>query len=313
MNHNSSLSAKLKAAKARKRRKQRAKLKRWAGGVLPSRRSDEGLSGPPPDFLGIGAQKAGTTWLYQMLRMHPDVGFPLKGAHGGKEVHFWSVKRRLGLQWYRSIFGEQRVRGEISPEYATIEPGRIAEIQRYNPAMRLIYLLRNPIERAWSSENMRVRLRSAKLARRRKAQPPEAALDDEYFKEQASRPRALRHGDYATNVRNWRSVFPKESVLVVRYEDVLENPGKVLAACARHIGIDPAFFGTLAEDTVRERQGAQNPRAGRLSRELYDYLAGLHRDHVLDLERELGWDLSAWRVSYDEWRARRRPGPAESR
>jgi hypothetical protein len=300
------------ARKARKRLKQRARLKRWAGGALPSTRSDSGISGPPPDFLGIGAQKAGTTWLYQMLKMHPEAGFPLKGAHGGKEVHFWSVKRRLGLQWYRSIFGDERVRGEISPEYAILEPEVIAEIHRYNPAMRLIYLLRNPIERAWSSENMRVRLRSIKLARRN-AQPLDADPGVEYFKTQTSRPRAMRHGDYASNVRNWRGVFPGESLLVVPYEKVLDQPREVLLACARHIGIDPAFYEKLPDSTVRERVGAQNPKAGGLSRELYEHLADLHREHVLDLERELGWDLSAWRVSYDEWRARRRPGPAEDR
>ena len=47
------------------------------------------------DFLGIGAQKAGTTWIFENLQRHPDVQFP-----GGKEIHFWDAQRHRGVQWW---------------------------------------------------------------------------------------------------------------------------------------------------------------------------------------------------------------------
>jgi hypothetical protein len=266
--------------------------------------ADTPVSGPPPHFIGIGAQKAGTTWLYAMLKLHPQVGFPLRGAYLGKEVHFWSVRRKRGMKWYRSIFGDEPKTGEISPEYATLPRARIAEIRRYNPDMRLFYFLRNPIERAWSSENMRIRIRRRKSENRGEA-VADAPPGDEHFKTALSTPRAAQHGDYAGNLTKWSGIFPSESILAVRYERILEAPREVLADCARHIGIDPGFFDTLPDAMLREQAGIPNPNAGALSRELYGYLATLHHDHILSLEALLGWDLSAWKVDYDEWVARK--------
>src|SRR5262245_8764381 len=101
-------------------------------------------------FLGIGAQKAGTTWLHENLRTHPVLSFP-----HGTEIHFWDAQRDRGIDWYRSLFvSSDRVEGEITPAYAILPPRQVAEIAATFPDLRLIYILRNPIDRAWSSALM---------------------------------------------------------------------------------------------------------------------------------------------------------------
>jgi len=71
------------------------------------------------EFLGIGAQKAGTSWLYEKMSLHPHLAFP-----GGKEVHFWDKKIKLGIEWYRSRFSghkfDGKVCGEITPAYSIL-------------------------------------------------------------------------------------------------------------------------------------------------------------------------------------------------
>src|SRR5258706_3186219 len=104
------------------------------------------------DFLGIGAQKAGTTWLHEALSLHPALRFP-----GGKEVHFWDWHRARGVDWYRGLFGAAAPgvkNGEITPAYALLPVEAIREIREINPALRVIYTLRNPLERAWSAALM---------------------------------------------------------------------------------------------------------------------------------------------------------------
>jgi len=103
------------------------------------------------NFLGIGAQKCGTTWLYAMLSKHPDIAFP-----GGKEIHFWSEDDyQERLAWYQNLFsGDEQVKGEITPAYAFLDGGRIKEIYRLVPDLRLIYMIRNPVNRAWSNALM---------------------------------------------------------------------------------------------------------------------------------------------------------------
>ena len=76
------------------------------------------------DFLGIGAQKAGTSWLFRWLGAHPRISFP-----AGKEVHFWDKKRDRGIDWYRGLFDadDGKLHGEITPAYACLSPESIAE------------------------------------------------------------------------------------------------------------------------------------------------------------------------------------------
>ena len=106
-----------------------------------------------PDFLGIGAQKAGSTWLHEMLRLHPDLFLPEP-----KEVHYFDRRFHRTLGYYARRFkpAGQRVKGEITPDYSNLSPETIRFIRQVMPDLRLVYLIRNPVERAWSQAQREV-------------------------------------------------------------------------------------------------------------------------------------------------------------
>src|SRR4029077_18655406 len=114
---------------------------------LPRRRREDMIH-----LLGIGAQKAGTTWIYERMSLHPQIRFP-----AGKEIHFWDCYRSNGVDWWTGLFAEddqRRKQGEITPAYSTLDEATIREIATFLPNLRVFYSLRNPIARAWSSALM---------------------------------------------------------------------------------------------------------------------------------------------------------------
>lgn len=181
------------------------------------------------DFLGIGAQKAGTTWIYDKLVLHPEIDFPQ-----GKELDFFDSHPGKGIAWYKSLFSgnTKKKRGQITPAYALQDVDTIREIYKINPKMRLIYSIRNPIDRAWSS---------AKMALGRSEMTLNEA-SDQWFLDHFYSQGSLKRGDYLRCLSNWLEVFPKEQLLIVDYDEIVSNPLKVLTECCIHIGVNPDVF-----------------------------------------------------------------------
>ena len=179
-----------------------------------------------PDFLCIGAQKAGTTWLYENLRANPQIYFPPM-----KEVHFWDLFEERGLDWYRSLFDNAasgQIRGEITPAYAILPKEKIAEIYALNPKLRVIYIVRNPIDRAWSAAKM-------ELAR---AELDFNATPDEWFIDEFNSDASCLRGGYKACLANWLSIFPKAQILLLDYKEIAKNPRDFYFQCLDHIGCD---------------------------------------------------------------------------
>lgn len=232
------------------------------------------------DFLGIGAQKAGTTWLFEMLSRHPSLAFP-----AGKEIHFWDTHRANGIAWYESLFpGESGKRqGEITPAYAMLPVETIREVWRLNPVLRLFYTIRNPIDRAWSS---------ARMAIPRAEMVLEEASDQwliDHFRSRGS----LGRGNYEQCIRNWRAVFGEKPLLILHYEQIRENPRTMLRAVCEHIGVDAAWADALPDEVVSARVFANTAEPIRPSvlpvlREIYEpQIASLSR--YLDMDLESRW------------------------
>jgi hypothetical protein len=180
-------------------------------------------------FLGIGAQKSGTTWLYENLAKHPQVYFP-----GGKEVHFFDMFFTRGLDWYLSQFPDNtdKINGEITPAYAILEEAKIRLIHDINPELRLFYILRDPRERAWSAAKMEMG----------RAGKTYGQTSDEWFIDQFYSDASLKRGDYRTCLMNWQSVFPKGQLLLLKFTDIRNNPHALMQKLAKHIGIDAGFY-----------------------------------------------------------------------
>jgi hypothetical protein len=231
------------------------------------------------NFLGIGAQKCGTTWLFELLSLHPQVRFP-----AGKEVHFWDGQRERGVDWYEGLFEGQPPSvavGEITPAYAILAPPIIAEVARAFPALRLIYLIRNPIDRAWSSALMAM-------------QRAELQIDEvsdqwfiDHFESRGSRARS----DYETCIRNWRAVYPADQLQLIQYEHIGAQPFDVYRGCCSHLSIEPH---DTPQIRVQANQvvfaGSRDPIRASLS----DYLHDIYRQPIESLSRYLETDLSGW-------------------
>ena len=205
-----------------------------------------------PDFLCIGAQRAGTTWLYQMLSQHPEIFMTAQ-----KELHFFDEKPDFsdyaGLgnpgrplyydmnspahwRWYSQQFKEgkkQKAKGEITPFYATLSEKRIELIAKKLPHLKIIYILRNPVKRAWSSFNLFLQNQNLHLSR---------LPDTELINKTIMHPTKLIHGDYQRNIGVWERSFNCERILYLFYDDICLNPQKVLNRIFVFLNIDQVKY-----------------------------------------------------------------------
>jgi hypothetical protein len=177
-----------------------------------------------PNFLVIGAQRAGTSLLHQILLMHPDVYVPVQR----KEVHYFDRYFERGVDWYRAYFpagdeaGRYRAIGEITPDYlATAEaPARIHSLL---PDCRLVAILRNPVDRVYSW------YQHARRSRNERRNLPT------FLKEE---PAALRAGLYHRHLRRYLALFPSHALLVLVYEELLRDPGRELGRLTGFLGVE---------------------------------------------------------------------------
>ena len=206
-----------------------------------------------PDFLILGTQKGGTTSLFLWLTRHPQVGRPIE-----KEIGYFDRHHGNGALWYRAHFptavaaqwrtarSGRFVTGEATP-YSLMHPLAPARAAALVPHARLIALLRNPADRAFSFFQHRARLGLEPL-------PFEAALDaeEERLAGEVERMRSdptydshhlrehayLYGGRYADHLAAWLDHFPRDQLLVLRSEDLFTAPSEVFGGVLDFVGID---------------------------------------------------------------------------
>lgn len=230
-------------------------------------------------FLGIGAQKAGTTWLHEMLSQHPQLILP-----AAKELHYWDKQFPTSpVQAYSNFFQHTDCyEGEITPAYASLPITTIQVIYQHFPELRLIYSLRNPIQRAWSAACMFLTKSQMEL---------EEASDQWFLDHFYSKGSRLR-GDYETCIRNWTSVYPKQNLLLLDYDLIKSEPSTVLSLCCQHLGIkhftDQQLKRMLLDSKVFAGKGYE------LRPTLKQALIHLYTPQIQSLSRYLDKDFSHW-------------------
>jgi len=178
-----------------------------------------------PDFLGIGAQKSGTSWLYYNLRCHPELYLAEP-----KELHYFDWNFHKSLRFYSNKFkpGDQKVKGEITPGYSIISPNRIKFIHKLKPDLKLIFLMRNPIDRAWSHALMNlVEMPNIKFK----------DIEDSNFYAHFKAERSTKRGDYLTILKNWLTYFPSDQLYIGFFEDIKDHPQELLIKIFTHLGV----------------------------------------------------------------------------
>jgi hypothetical protein len=206
-----------------------------------------------PDFLIVGPQRTGTTWLHAHLRSHPEVFLAEP-----KELYFFSSlktrdpKRFVSdeLSWYLQYFRDPlwrrvaksgrtwwkhhrpyapRVRGEATASYAVLEPDVIAEIVALNPALKVILMIRNPIDRAWSHAKKDL----LRASNRRLADVPDreirAFLTDPY---------QHRCAQSVAQYDHWSAQLRPGHLFVGRFDDLASRPEELLLDVMRFLGVE---------------------------------------------------------------------------
>ncbi len=233
----------------------------------------------PPDFIIIGAQKGGTTSLYRYLTEQPAVGGATK-----KEVHYFDRNFDKGLGWYLAHFpkrDEFEVVGESGPSYLFHPdvPGRVRELL---PEAKLIVLLRNPVDRAYSQYQMRTR-------RQGEADTFEGAIAEELehlrLAGDVARPQSgvhfqLARGIYVDQLKRWLRLFPRQQMLVLQSEPFFARPEAGLDRALAFLDLPawrPAqfeihnpggFYGEMQPETRQRLAAYYAPH----NRRLYDLL-----------------------------------------
>jgi len=294
-----------------------------------------------PDFICIGANKGGTTWLHVNLQHHPDIWIPPQ-----KELHYFDrslnypspsmlacsrslLKRFIGtdrankkyreslvrsigslskdfswesLKWYYSFFfGEHNdqwylslfrdcdspVKGEITPAYSMLYEADIEKVYNLVPNTKIIFLLRDPIERTWSE----VRHRQKRFRKYRHL----TSLSTKELIEVINEPGFELRSDYTRTLRLWKKYFPENRIFVGFYDELKEKPTDLLIRVFEFLGVEPSS--AYIPDSVSQRVNV-SPKKN-IPDELYHYLAAKYHPMISELSEEFGGYAKVWLEELD--------------
>ncbi len=257
---------------------------------------------PLPDFLVIGAQRCGTSSIYKYLEQHPCVLSSLR-----KETEYFSARWANGEGWYRAHFPSEARKGQVARRkghavsfeatpYYLFHPLAPARAAALVPDVRLIILLRNPVDRAYSHYRHSVRRGFERLsfeeavaaeARRLAGEADRIAADPRYDGWNHRVFSYLTRGAYVDQLLNWLGHFPAEQLLVVRSEELYADP----ARCYRDV---LAFLGLSSWEPRRFDVHAGYAAPAAIGPDLRRRLSEQFRPQNRRLEellgRSMGWD-----------------------
>jgi len=215
-----------------------------------------------PNFLVIGAQKAGTTALHGYLRQHPAVFCP-----DWKELHYFSLKYPLGERWYLSHFPLKATHrseiavGEATPAYL-FDPRSPARVHAFDPDMKLIVTVRDPVERAYSHYWMEVETRDETRSFEEAIAWEEAEIwpelerwvaDPAYVSALPLFGRSyVARSCYADHLERWLTLFPREQLHALTSEELLTDPARALYGVERFLGVPDWQPVRYSQENVRE-------------------------------------------------------------
>jgi len=205
------------------------------------------------NFLIIGAQKAGTTSLYEYLDQHPDI-FMSKP----KEPHFFADDNKYskGLEYYSKFFAECKEEimiGDASTSYSTYLNCKkiIQRIYKFNPKIKLIYILRNPISRAYSSYWWNIRMQAEPLSFEEALKQEENRIHKDNA-EEFDRWSYKKRGLYSYIIKQYLKYFPKENLKVILLEDLKTSAIKTCNDIFEFLSVKKFDVTSLDDDQINK-------------------------------------------------------------
>lgn len=241
------------------------------------------------DFLVIGTQKGGTSALDAYLREHPEIGMG-----NIKEVHYFDnddyfLEPKADYWDYHNYFNflsGKKIYGETTPIYIYWEPAA-RRIYEYNPNIKLIAILRNPINRAFSHWNM---LYSKNVERK----DFEYCIENERERCRMSLPEQhiyysyIDRGFYSEQIRRYKRYFKDEQMLFLKYEEFSRSQPEYLKEIFEFLGVevDKIKFKELTANKINY--------ARKINDKEKEYLKEIFKNDISEVERLLDWDCSDW-------------------
>ena len=282
-----------------------------------------------PNFLGIGAQKAGTTWLHDNLSNHEDLWLPpIKEIHyfDYKEKDFtptlkgylfannaenrrWRriIKNRLKTnfkkfdyrhfkwdinylfcrqnndEWYSSLFeqGKGKIVGEITPAYSSLSDASVEYVHTIMPDIKIIFMMRNPIERAWSYFFSYITKYGKTID----------SFSEAELKQHFSSDYSLRRGKYSQTIKIWQKYYSSEQFCIVFFEEIVDCPENLLAKIC-------SFLGTHASsnylDNINKNKVNYFGNQGNIPKRIAQYLADIYYDEIYYLNQKYNGYTNNW-------------------
>lgn len=262
---------------------------------------------PLPDYLIIGTKRGGSTSMFKYLTKHPNVLPPWPGVENHKKTNFFDQNYDRGEAWYRSHFPTARMRAQVAQRTGhpaitgegainyMFFPHVIDRVRAMIPEVRLVVVLRNPVDRAWSHYHERVKAGTEPLSFREALRAEDGRLagevdrmvsDPHYFSEPYDLFSYRTRGCYLEQLEPWLAAFEADQLLIVRSEDLYSDPVPAVLDVQRFLGLPEVPLVAHRYNYIPTRT---------LEPDLRQELAEYYRPHVAALEarldRSFGWEL----------------------
>ncbi len=245
------------------------------------------------DFIGIGAERCGTTWIASCLAEHPEICFSKE-----KEIYFFNkldrhflkidnLRYERGIEWYKSFFNHcsgKSITGEFTPTYMFC-PSSAARIKYHFPDVKLIVTLRNPVDRAFSQYLHNIRGGVIRKMSFEKA-----------LKKYNS---YIEKGFYYRHLKYFFDIFPKKNIKVVLMSDIADNPEKVIRDIYKFLGVKHLDFRPASLfQKVNVAQEAKLQWLNFILTNIELYLRKFKMDKILHILEDLGIRKMAFDVAH---------------
>jgi Sulfotransferase family len=272
---------------------------------------DQFVPGAGPDFICIGAQKAGTTWLYNQLAAHPDFWMPPR-----KEIHYFNERGHRPIKtWWRSrderdlrfrenlrSLGTQSwldlanygqlflakgslLSGDITPAYCMLSEEVIAMVVRQFPQAKVIFLARDPLERAWSQISMSVR---------KGGRAPFDVNDPTEVVHQLLHPLVVLRSHPSMIVARWRRHVATEQFGLFFFDDLKNRPAALRHSIITFLGGNPE----KGDHRLRPEDNRNPGKTPPMCREVKAHLARFFARELRACAAELGGPATEWPARY---------------
>lgn len=183
------------------------------------------------DFIGVGARKAGTTWIYKQLKKHPQIFIP-----SSKELSYFSSKiyrEEFPIDWYFDQFKKKnfnQICGEISVTYFELNTHQIEKIKEINSNIKIILNIRDPIERLFSEYNFNeiYDLNKKKNISNFDDFVMNFRKNNEYY--------------YSNTIKNYQKIFDMKNIHVINFNNIIQKPLEVINKLNYFLGVEEILY-----------------------------------------------------------------------